>query len=137
MNRAKFKCHRHMSTSMFDWLWNAWRNLKSLYRWWLNGNSKKHPLTGKYVSALREQTQTVILRASYAIYSLTYAMIFEVFAVLVEAIVGIFSDLWHSDRKHTRHFFGWIFSGLSSLVRWIIDFFKWISKLVISLWKFR
>lgn len=116
---------------------DLWDKVNSLYNWVLDGSPKKAPFSGYFVSARRERWQTVFLEGVSAAYSFIYTLLFEAFAIPVEFVVGVFSQLCHSDRKHTQHFVGGIVSLLSSICWGIIDILRWFVELAVSLWKSR
>lgn len=88
---------------MFDWLREKSNKLKSLFGWLIDGYPEKHPITGEYVSTRREQIQTVLRQGIHAVYSLLRTILLDILAVPVEFVVGVATDFYHSDRRHTRN----------------------------------
>ncbi|KAA9398529.1 hypothetical protein Har1129_10015 [Haloarcula sp. CBA1129] len=66
-----------------------------------------------------EVAQTLFLRGSSALYSLLHTVLFGIYAILSEFVIGVLSDLWHSDRRHTRNFVVWVGSGIATILRGI------------------
>lgn len=117
---SRFKCNYTTYYDMFQWLRNIYKKTRSLCRWLRDGDPRQHPTTGRFVSGVREIGQTILLRTASGIYSFIYAILFQGLAIVAESIVGIFSDLWRSDRKHTRNVLRLIWSRISIILLKII-----------------
>lgn len=63
-----------------------------------------------------EVAQTLFLRGSSALYSLGHTLLFGIWAILSEFVIGVLSDLWHSDRRHTRNFLVWLGTGIAMIL---------------------
>lgn len=99
---------------------------KKTHKWLLHGDPRQSPIHKRWVSSSRERIQIVIIRGFGALYSLVYVILFEVYSIIAEFIVGVFADMWRSDRRHTRDLVLTVVSVISFMVKRAGGLLIWI-----------
>jgi len=95
---------------MFEWLWAIigliQRRTSSFLGWcrdpW-SGARMTRPLSRDYTRTGESVAYIFIHRIGSAIYSVLYVLIFDGLATAAKFLVGLLSDLWHSEYKYGRY----------------------------------
>lgn len=105
-----------MLRGMIAFLRSVFSEFVKLKDWCRNPTNGK----GKYVTPSQRQYMSsgmtfvaiLVYRTGEGLYNLVMSLIFDILAPLINAIIGIGSDLWHSNPNYTRKAFWGVISVL-------------------------
>lgn len=109
--------------------------LVKMLNWWRNPTNGKGnyvtPSQRHYLSSGMTLIAIFVYRTGEGLYNLAMSLVFDVLAPLVSAIIGIGSDLWHSNPNYSQKAFWGIVSVVQitlsvvfAAVMLIIDIFR-------------
>lgn len=123
---------------MFDWLWKGLGRIKRtilIFLGWCRdpwaGGRMTRPLTREFTSTGESLVYIFAHRTGSALYSVFYVLIFDGLATVVRFIIGVLSDIVHSDYKYGRYIGGLLLSfilmvlnGLAKTLQWSFEQLK-------------
>ncbi|OAQ51489.1 hypothetical protein HTG_18965 [Natrinema mahii] len=125
---------------MFGLLWAVIdlikRRVSSFLGWcrdpW-SGSRMTRPFTRDYTRTGESLIYIFIHRTGSAIYSVLYVLIFDGLATVAQFVVGVFSDLWHSDYRYGRYAVALLAAGIKTAILGIISGVVFVATLVKSM----
>ena len=91
------------------------------------------PLSRDYTRTGESLVYILIHRTGSAIYSFLYVLVFDGLATAARFVVGLLSDLWHSDYKYGRYAGGLAASGIKATVSGVVAGIMFVAMLAKSL----
>ncbi|TMT79056.1 hypothetical protein E2L06_20310 [Haloterrigena sp. H1] len=91
------------------------------------------PFTRDYTRTGESLIYIFIHRTGSAIYSVLYVLIFDGLATVAQFVVGMFSDLWHSDYRYGRYVVALLAAGIKTAILGIISGVVFVATLVKSM----